>query len=170
MLIETPAKEKLIFALDVDSIAKTTPYVEALHLDVGYFKVGLELMISAGAPQIVSHIHRMGGHIFLDTKLCDIPTTVGKAARSISNLGVKMFNVHASCGKESIRAAVENKGSSQLFVVTVLTSMDDAESERIFGTIAQIRCFNLHMTQKKQVPMELSALHKSWSSLLKCLS
>jgi orotidine-5'-phosphate decarboxylase len=48
-------------------------------------------------------------------------------------MGVKMFNVHASCGLDSIKAAAENKGSSLLLVVTVLTSLSDTESERIFG-------------------------------------
>lgn len=135
--METPGKEKLIFALDVDSIAKTTPYVEALAHHVGCFKVGLELIMAAGAPQIVQHIHRLGGHIFLDTKLNDIPNTVGQAARAISSLGVQMFNVHANAGKDSIRAAVENKGNSLVLVVTVLTSIEDSECERLFGTIAQ---------------------------------
>lgn len=137
MLIEHAGKDKIIFALDVDSIAKTTPYVEALAHHVSCFKVGLELIMSSGAPQVVHHIHRLGGHIFLDSKLCDIPNTVASAARAISSMNVKMFNVHASCGKESIRAAVENKGNSLLLVVTVLTSLEDAESERIFGTISQ---------------------------------
>lgn len=136
-MIEAPGKEKLIFALDVDSIAKTTPYVEALAPHVGYFKVGLELIMSSGAPQVVNHIHRLGGQIFLDSKLCDIPNTVAAASRSIASLGVKMFNVHASCGKESLRAAAENKGNALLLAVTVLTSIEDAESERLFGTISQ---------------------------------
>lgn len=136
-MIETPGKEKLIFALDVDAIAKSTPYVEALAQHVGCFKVGLELIMAAGAPQVVSHIHRLGGQIFLDTKLNDIPNTVAAASRAIAGLGVKMFNVHACAGKESIRAAAENKGNSLLLVVTVLTSMEDAECERIFGTISQ---------------------------------
>lgn len=130
-------KDNIIFALDADSLAKVTPYVEALSPYVGYFKVGLELMTSQGAPTVVNHIHRHGGQIFFDGKFNDIPHTIGAASRAISNLGVKMFNVHASSGKEAIRAAADNKGSSLLLVVTVLTSMDDAESERIFGTIAQ---------------------------------
>lgn len=130
-------KEKLIYALDVDTIAKSTAYIEALVPHVGMFKVGLELVTAAGAPAIINHIHRLGGQVFFDGKFCDIPNTVGRAARVISGLGVKMFNVHASCGKESIKAAADNKGSAELLVVTVLTSIEDAESERIFGTIAQ---------------------------------
>jgi orotidine-5'-phosphate decarboxylase len=130
-------KDNLIYALDVDSIAKTTTYIDALSPYVGYFKIGLELIMSAGAPQVINHIHRHGGQIFFDGKFCDIPNTVGAAARAVSSLGVKMFNVHGSCGKEAIRAAADNKANSLLLVVTVLTSLDDAECERIYGTIAQ---------------------------------
>jgi orotidine-5'-phosphate decarboxylase len=44
-----------------------------------------------------------------------------------------MFNVHASCGLDSIKAAADNKGSSLLLVVTVLTSISETESTQIFG-------------------------------------
>ncbi len=130
-------KENIIFALDADSIAKTTPYIEALSPYVGMFKVGLELLTAQGAPAVVQHIHRLGGHVFFDGKFDDIPTTVGSASRVVANMGVKMFNVHASCGIDSIKAAADNKKSSLLLVVTVLTSISDAESERIFGAMTQ---------------------------------
>ncbi|WP_395583220.1 orotidine 5'-phosphate decarboxylase / HUMPS family protein, partial [Acetobacter lovaniensis] len=69
-------REKLIVALDFDSLAKANPYIEALAPYVGYFKVGLELINAAGAPAVVHQIQRMGGHIFFDGKFCDIPNTV----------------------------------------------------------------------------------------------
>lgn len=129
-------KDNIIFALDVDSLAKATPYIEALSPHVGMFKVGLELITSQGAPAVVQHIHRMGGQVFFDGKFDDIPNTIAAASRVISRMGVKMFNVHASCGMDSIKAAADNKGSSQLLVVTVLTSISEDESNRIFGTPA----------------------------------
>lgn len=134
--IET-LKEKVIFALDVDALVKTTPYIEALSPYVGCFKIGLELMNAAGTPQAVHHIQRLGGAVFLDVKFNDIPHTIGAASRVVSGLGVKFFNVHASAGIDGIKAAADQKGSSQLLVVTILTSMDDATCERTFGTIAQ---------------------------------
>lgn len=127
-------KENIIYALDVDSLAKANPYIEALSPHVGMFKVGLELITSQGAPAVVHHIQRMGGQVFFDGKFDDIPNTVAAASRAISGMGVKMFNVHASCGMDSIKAAADNKGNSQLLVVTVLTSLNDEESNRIFGT------------------------------------
>lgn len=130
-------KEKLMYALDVDAIAKTTPYIDALAPYIGCFKVGLELTSASGMPHVVQHIHRHGGHVFLDCKFNDIPNTVGAAARVASALGVQYFNVHSSAGMDAVKAAAEYKGNSKLLVVTVLTSLDDAASEKIFGTIAR---------------------------------
>lgn len=133
----TEPREKIIFALDVDALPKTTAFIEALSPFVGCFKVGLELMNSVGTPQAVHHVLRHGGQVFVDCKLNDIPNTVQGASRVIAELGVKFFNVHASAGIEAVKAANGVKGTSKLLVVTVLTSLDDAASEKIFGTIAK---------------------------------
>jgi orotidine-5'-phosphate decarboxylase len=131
------AADKLLFALDVDALAKATPFIEALSPYVGCFKIGLELMNAVGTPQAVQHVLRHGGQVFADCKLNDIPNTVRGASRVISAMGVKYFNVHASAGVEAIKAAAEEKGTAKLLVVTVLTSLDDAASQGIFGKTAK---------------------------------
>ncbi len=130
------AKDRLIVALDVDSLDKAMPLVKRLVPHVGCFKVGLELLTAEGAPQVVSRIHDAGGSIFYDGKFDDIPATIAGASRAVARLGVKIFNLHASCGLESIRAAAKEKGSSILLAVTVLTSLDDAAARRSFGADA----------------------------------
>jgi orotidine-5'-phosphate decarboxylase len=130
------AKDRILVALDVDSLDKAMPLVEKLAPYVGSFKVGLELLTSAGAPQVVRRIHDAGGSVFFDGKFDDIPATIAGASRAVSALGVKMFNVHASCGLESMRAAASAKGKSILLAVTVLTSIDDAASKHSFGAPA----------------------------------
>ena len=50
---------------------------------------------------------RRGFGVFLDLKLHDIPTTVGRAARRIGALGVSCATVHAAGGEEMLPAAVE---------------------------------------------------------------
>jgi orotidine-5'-phosphate decarboxylase len=130
------AKERLILAIDVDTLSKTTALVEALAPHVGYFKIGLELLMSAGAPQAIQHLHRLGAHLFVDAKLHDIPNTVGAASRALSSMGIKMFDVHASAGKEAMQAAVENKGHADVLAVTILTSFDDETCMRLYGQSA----------------------------------
>ena len=55
------------------------------------------------------------------------------ASVAISRMGVRMFNVHASAGKEAILQAVANKRNSLVLGVTVLTSIDGDECVSIFG-------------------------------------
>jgi orotidine-5'-phosphate decarboxylase len=130
-------KEKLIVALDFDSLAKAGPYIEALTPYVGHFKVGLELINAAGAPAVVHQIQRLGGRVFFDGKFSDIPNTVGQASRVVASLGVNMFNVHSSCGRAAMKAAADAKGSALLLAVTVLTSMDEAVAQMVFGATVQ---------------------------------
>ncbi len=127
------AKDRIIVALDVDSLDKAKTLVESLAPHVGCFKVGLELLTAVGAPQVVEFVHSLGGQVFYDGKFNDIPNTVGGAAKAVARLNVKMFNVHASAGRESVEAAVANKGNSLVLGVTVLTSIDEEECISIFG-------------------------------------
>lgn len=133
------AKDRIIVALDVDSLAKAKPLVESLAPYVSCFKVGLELLTAVGAPTVVDFVHTLGGKVFYDGKFDDIPNTVGKASKVVAGFGVKMFNVHASAGKRSIEAAVANRGNSLVLGVTVLTSIDGEECESIFGARPDIK-------------------------------
>ncbi|MCB1197638.1 MAG: orotidine-5'-phosphate decarboxylase [Deltaproteobacteria bacterium] len=125
-------KNPIIVALDKSTLAEISELVTTLSGHVGCFKIGLEALTALGAPQVVASIHDAGGSIFLDGKFCDIPNTVGKASKAASNLGVKMFNVHASCGFDSVKAAAEHKGDAKLLVVTVLTSISQQVADKIF--------------------------------------
>ncbi len=125
MSLSLKIKERIIIALDTDNLKTAESLVKKLLSHVEYFKIGLELATAAGTPQAVRMIHKLGGKVFYDGKFNDIPNTVGGAARAISNLGVNMFDIHASSGPEAIRAAVKNKGGSKVLGVTVLTSLHE---------------------------------------------
>ena len=99
------AREKLIFALDVDDFKTACQWVDRLHQDVGLFKVGKQLFTRCG-PEVVRMINARGCKVFLDLKYHDIPNTVAKAAVEACRLGVGMFNVHALGGSEMMRQAV----------------------------------------------------------------
>lgn len=158
-------KDRIWVALDVDSLARTTELVRALAPYVGGFKVGLELLTAAGAPQVVEHVHGLGGRLFLDGKFDDIPNTVAAASRAVSRLGVHMFNVHASAGRAAVRAAVENKGDSLCLAVTVLTALTDEDSREIYGQPAVTKVLEFaHLAREAGAdgivcsPQELEAL------------
>ena len=99
------AKDRIIVALDVDSLEKAKVLVEQLAPYVSCFKPGLELLTSEGAPKVVKAIHEWGGEVFYDGKFNDIPNTVAGAARAVTKLGVKIFNVHCLGGSRMMKAA-----------------------------------------------------------------
>jgi len=129
------SKDKIILPLDVDTADKAVELVRLLADDVGAFKVGLELVNSAGLA-IFDKIRQAGaGKIFYDCKLHDIPNTVAGASRAATRLGVWMFNVHCAGGFAMMKAAKDAaiEQSDKLGVtcplvigVTVLTSIDQA--------------------------------------------
>jgi len=96
--------DRLIVALDVDSLDRAAALVDALHGTARRFKIGSQLFTAVG-PAAVEAVRKRGGEVFLDLKFHDIPNTVEGAAREAVRLGVFMFNVHASGGRAMMRAA-----------------------------------------------------------------
>ena len=99
-----------------------------------FVKIGMELYYAAG-PEIVREIKRRGHKIFLDLKMHDIPNTVKKTARVLSNLDVDMTNVHAAGTIEMMRAALEGltrpDGTRPLLIaVTQLTSTSEERMQK----------------------------------------
>ena len=93
-----------------------------------FLKIGMEIFYKEG-PQLVRTLKEMGCKIFLDLKLHDIPNTVEKAMRNLSDLGVEIVNCHAAGGIEMMKAArrgldsTEQGKKSELIAVTQLTSI-----------------------------------------------
>eukprot|EP01022_Parablepharisma_sp_SALTPOND_P031638 TRINITY_DN8107_c0_g1_i1.p1 TRINITY_DN8107_c0_g1~~TRINITY_DN8107_c0_g1_i1.p1 ORF type:complete len:239 (+),score=115.68 TRINITY_DN8107_c0_g1_i1:1371-2087(+) len=117
-------RDRLIFALDVDSAAQAEDLVRLLASEVGVFKVGLELFVAAG-PEVVARVRRAGARaVFLDLKLHDIPATMRAAARAAAGLGVDMLTCHAD--QAGIFDGLD-LGGAQLLGVTVLTSLGPDE-------------------------------------------
>jgi orotidine-5'-phosphate decarboxylase len=127
-------RQHLIVALDVSSAAAAEKIVAAVG-DFGLtYKVGMQLFTAEG-PSVVRDLVASGRRVFLDLKYHDIPTTVGSAVREAANLGVGMLTVHAGGGGKMLRAAVEAARSVNpalmILGVTVLTSMDDQDLDRV---------------------------------------
>lgn len=123
------SKDKLIVALDGDSLEHTKQLVDLLKSEVTNFKVGMQLFTACG-PSAIKMIQDHGGKVFLDLKYHDIPSTVAKAVYVATKLGVAMINIHASGGRrmmaEALAAAQDAAdGAPPMIIgVTVLTSME----------------------------------------------
>jgi len=115
-------RERFIVALDVPTKAEALSLVRHLSPHPGLFKIGLQLYTAAGL-EMVRAVHDLGGRVFLDLKLHDIPNTVSRAVESAGSLGVEMFTLHLSGGRAMIEAAVRAAAPGMLLLgVTVLTS------------------------------------------------
>lgn len=138
-MVRTAAMDKIIIALDVEELDGARKLVGLLKDHVDAFKIGKQLFTRYG-PEAVRMIHERGGKVFLDLKFHDIPTTVAKASREVTRLGVFMFNIHAMGGFDMMRQAVNavhemafslNCERPKVLAVTVLTSLGPEDLQRI---------------------------------------
>lgn len=97
-----------------------------------FVKIGMELYYSAG-PDMVREIKRRGHRIFLDLKLHDIPNTVRKTMKVLSELDVDMCNCHAAGTVEMMKAAVEGltRADGSRPVIIAVTQLTSTSQERM---------------------------------------
>jgi orotidine-5'-phosphate decarboxylase len=120
--------DRLVLAVDLSSRDDILRLVDALRGTVGVFKLGLQAFIANG-PSIVRDVVASGERVFLDLKIHDIPNTAKHAVAEAAALGAFMATVHAAGGEAMLRACAHD--SLLVLGVTVLTSLDAAELERI---------------------------------------
>jgi len=117
-----PLRERLIFALDVPSVAEAKQWVDTLGDEVQFYKLGLELFMAGGYYELIEWLRARGKQIFVDLKFFDVPETVASAVRQLKNRGATFATIH---GNDAImRAAVREKADLKILAVTALTSLD----------------------------------------------
>ena len=119
----------VIIACDFKNKQETLDFLDLFKEEKLFLKIGMELFYAEG-PDIVREIKSRGHKIFLDLKLHDIPNTVEKAMKSLSNLNIDMCNVHAAgtidMMKAAIRGLTKEDGTRPLLIaVTQLTSTSE---------------------------------------------
>jgi orotidine-5'-phosphate decarboxylase len=95
-------------------------------------KIGPVLFTRDGPP-LVREFQARGLRVFLDLKWHDIPSVVADAVAAARELGVSMATVHTLGGATMLAAAARASGELALVGVTVLTSHDTGEFERVLG-------------------------------------
>lgn len=123
----------VIIACDFANKEEVLSFLDKFKEEKPYVKIGMELFYGAG-PDVVREIKKRGHKIFLDLKLHDIPNTVKKAMRVLSQLDVDMCNLHAGGTVAMMEAAVEGltreDGTRPLLIaVTQLTSTSQERME-----------------------------------------
>jgi orotidine-5'-phosphate decarboxylase len=118
-------------ALDAPDLETAARWAGLVTPHVSTLKIGLELYLRYG-PEVVASVRGASGvQIFLDLKLHDIPATVAAAARAVARLRPALLTVHAAAGAAAIRAAADAAPGTRVVAVTVLTSLGEADLQRI---------------------------------------
>lgn len=123
--------QQIIVPLDVSTQKEAISLVDHLS-EVSFWKVGLELFVSSGGG-ILTELKERNKRIFLDLKFHDIPNTMAGACRGAARYGVDLLTVHATAGKEGMKAALlasqegakeSHQNPPKIIAVTLLTSLN----------------------------------------------
>jgi orotidine-5'-phosphate decarboxylase len=119
-------RERLIVALDLDSVAEAEAMVARLGDAAAFFKIGYQLAL-AGGFDFARALADAGKQTFIDIKLHDVANTVAQSIKNVARLGASFVTVHAY--PQTMHAAVAARPDAKLRIlaVTVLTSYDDAD-------------------------------------------
>ncbi len=162
----------VIIACDFASQNEVMDFLDIFPQEKPYVKIGMELFYSSG-PEIVRKIKERGHKIFLDLKLCDIPNTVKKSMKVLSELDVDMCNLHAFGCSKMMKAAIEGltrpDGTRPLLIaVTMLTSMDETAAHNELGINLPIKEIVINYAENAKnsgldgvvcSPLEAAAVH-----------
>ena len=122
---------RIYVALDTPDLERAKAIATRVRSHVGGLKLGLEFFAANGRHG-VRDMAELGLPIFLDLKLHDIPSTVGKAIQALGPLEPAILTVHAAGGRammEDAKAAASAR--TKVVAVTALTSLDDDDLESI---------------------------------------
>ena len=115
-------KNNVIIACDFDNEKQLDAFLKKFGKTKPFIKIGYQLFYNIG-PKGIKKYKTRGYKIFLDLKLHDIPNTVEKGVRTLSDLKVDMLTIHAGGGIEMMKAAKKYAGSMKILAVTLLTSI-----------------------------------------------
>lgn len=129
---------KLCVALDLSTAKENLALVEKIKNHDVWLKVGLRTYIRDGKEFLLA-LKKINPDfkIFLDLKLYDIPNTMADSAEEIADLGVDMFNLHASAGVEAMKKVMHRLEKYEIppfvLAVTALTSFDEDGFQAVYN-------------------------------------
>lgn len=136
-MLDIPAKDRLIVALDFDDADEALALVDKLGDRVNFYKVGWQLFMG-GYAQFIKDLAKRKNKIFLDLKMGDIPATIQKAIKNTpaeyADFLELMTLTGVSATIEAARSGASEKGRGVKFLMlTVLSSMDNSDMEEMYG-------------------------------------
>ena len=118
-------KDRLIVALDVPEADRAKQLVNELGDGVSFYKIGMELMMTGDYFDLLDWLVKKDKKVFVDLKLFDVPATVSKAIKRLSNRSAYFTTIHGN--QSMMEAAAAEKGDLKVLAVTALTSLDQGD-------------------------------------------
>ncbi len=155
-LLMVPA-DRVIVALDVPTVDRAIALLDQVP-QAAFWKVGLELFVSAGAT-ILTELKMRQKRIFLDLKFHDIPNTVAGACHAAATYGVDLITLHGAAGKTALQAAqtaaIAGAASAgyaapKLLAITLLTSLSQRDLAFDLKIPLELPEYVLHMAMLAQ--------------------
>ena len=133
-------KDRIIFALDYQSLNEAIPQIKKLKDHVGLFKLGLTLLLSEGLAKVIDQIQQITGgqKVFVDlkfSKATDIPQQMSGVSSVVvsESPAIEFVTVHTQDGEKFVKEVVEKlKRGTKVLGVTVLTSISEKEAKNLF--------------------------------------
>ena len=122
---------RTILALDTTNLKEAIDVTKKIKNKIFTVKLGLEFFNAHGKNGI-KEFNKIGvNNLMLDLKLKDIPETVYKSIKALNDIEFGFLTIHGQGGKKlienAIKAASEIKSKPKIMMVTILTSLSDAD-------------------------------------------
>lgn len=131
----TDYSKNIFCAINTTDLGQATTMAAQVSEFVGGIMLGMECFTANGHKGIKQVLRACELPLYLDMKFHDIPSTVARAIKAIAPVAPQYITLHASGGKEMLKAALEAANDFQdalavpvpkLIASTVLTSIDES--------------------------------------------
>ncbi len=112
-------ERRVILALDVTDPSRARSIARAVKSDVDAIKAGWALFLSGGA-NLIRELAGLG-YLLADMRTAEIPNTTRIIVEQVAALGASGIVTQGFVGEDSVRAAVEAAGQSEVFVITEMS-------------------------------------------------
>lgn len=161
---------RIILALDGMTLERAEALVRLLGDRV--YAVKLHELVDTEGPSVISFLKKAGAaRVWVDHKLHDIPNTVRLRAQALATQGADIITVHASGGIEMMQAARAGAPSTELYAVTVLTSLAEDAVQKIYSDTSEATVQRLAMLAQEAgmdgvvaSPKEVALLHEMFGA------
>ena len=122
---------RIILALDTTNLEEAIGITKKVKNKIFTVKLGLEFFNAHGKLGIKKFNEIGVNNLMLDLKLKDIPETIYKATKALSDIKFGFLTIHGQGGKSMIsrakKASEEIESKPNIMMVTILTALSDSD-------------------------------------------